>query len=57
MGTRTSLSKIPLLGDILFWRYKLNRIVNRFLFLHDKFMSEIHLRELEFTYSACGLLS
>ena len=33
--------------------YKKNEIVNKFLLVGDKFMSEIHLRQPGFTYSAC----
>ena len=29
-------------------------IVDKFLFAGDKFMSEMHLKQPEFTYSACG---
>ena len=32
----------------------MNEIVNKFLLAGDKFMPEIHLRQPEFTYSACG---
>ena len=32
----------------------MNEIVNKFLLAGDKFMSEIHLKQLEFNYSACG---
>ena len=32
----------------------MNEIVNEFLLAGDKFMSEMHLRQLGFTYSACG---
>ena len=32
----------------------MNKIVNKFLLSGDKFMPEMHLRQLEFTYSACG---
>ena len=31
----------------------MNGIVNKFLFAGGKFMSEIHLKQLGFTYSAC----
>ena len=31
----------------------MNKIVNKFL-AGDKFMSEMHLRQPQFTYSACG---
>ena len=32
----------------------MNKIVNKFLLAGDKFMSEMHLRQLRFSYSACG---
>ena len=32
----------------------MNGIVNKFLFVGDKFMPEMHLRQPRFTYSACG---
>ena len=32
----------------------MNKIVNKFLLAGDKFMSEIHLKQPGFTYSACG---
>ena len=31
----------------------MNQIVNKFLLEGDKFMPEMHLRQPEFTYSAC----
>ena len=34
--------------------YKMNEIVKKFLLVGDKFMPEIHLKQLGFTYSACG---
>ena len=34
--------------------YKMNEIVNKFLLAGDKFMPEMHLKQPEFTYSACG---
>ena len=34
--------------------YKLNEIVNKFLLAGDKFMPEMHLRQPQFVYSACG---
>ena len=33
---------------------KMNEIVNNFLLAGDKFMSGMHLKQLRFTYSACG---
>ena len=32
----------------------MNNIINEFLLTGDKFMPEMHLRQLGFTYSACG---
>ena len=32
----------------------MNEIVNTFLLAGDKFMSEMHLKQPGFTYSACG---
>ena len=45
LGLKQPLSEIPLLGDILFYRYKLNEIVNKILLAGDKLMAEIHLRQ------------
>ena len=33
---------------------KMNEIVNKFLLVGDKFMSEIHLKQPGLNYSACG---
>ena len=33
--------------------YKMNNIINKFLLAGDKFMPEMHLRQPQFTYSAC----
>ena len=32
----------------------MNKILNKFLLAGDKFMSELHLKQPGFTYSACG---
>ena len=37
--------------------YKINEIVNKFLLAGDKFMPEMHLRQPQFVYSACGPLT
>ena len=34
--------------------YKMNEIVNKILLAGDKFMPEMHLRQPQFVYSACG---
>ena len=41
---------------IFCFKYKINKIVNKCLLVGDKFRSEIHLKQLIFAYSACGLL-
>ena len=38
------LSKISLVGPILFLKYKMSEMVNKFLLAGDKFMPEMHLR-------------
>ena len=43
LGIITPLSKVPLLGDILFQKYKMNEIVNQILLAGDKFLPEMHL--------------
>ena len=48
------MNKIPLLGDILFSVYKKNEIVNKYLLDGDEVMSEMHVKQPGFTYSACG---
>ena len=32
----------------------MGKITNKFLLAGDRFMPEMHLRQLQFTYSACG---
>ena len=40
LGIRTSLIKVPILGDILLRRYKMNEMLNKFLLAGNKFMPE-----------------
>ena len=55
LGLRTQLNKVPILGGFLFWIVqKMNEIVNKFLLAGDEFIPEMHLKQLGFTYSACG---
>ena len=35
----------------------MNKTINKFLLTGDKFMPELHLKQLEFTYTACGLFT
>ena len=32
----------------------MNNLINKFLLAGDKFIPEMHLRQLQFTYNACG---
>ena len=32
----------------------MNNLINKFLLAGDKFMPEVHLRQPQFVYSACG---
>ena len=57
LGIRPALSKIPLVGPLLFYRYKMNETINKFLLAGDKFMLEKHLRQPGFTYSACDIFT
>ena len=57
-GIKTPLSKIPLVGPLLFKsvkqvnkNYKMNETVNKFLSAGDNVMPEMHVR---YPYSACG---
>ena len=46
LGIKTPLSKVPILGGILFWAHiKMNEIVNKFLLAGDKFMLEMHSKQ------------
>ena len=53
LGIKAQLSKTTLL-NVLFWVYKMNEIVNKFLLADDKFMPEMHLKQPGFTCSARG---
>ena len=67
LGVRTPLINVPVLGNIFFWMQiqlkcilnciKMNEIANKFLLAGDKYMSDMHLKQLGFTYSACGPFS
>ena len=54
LGIKAPLSKISLVGYLLFQEYKMNEILNKFLLAVDKIMPEMHLNQPGFTYSACG---
>ena len=54
LGLKTTLSKVPIWGCILFREYKMNKIVNKFSLAGDKFLHEMHLKQPGFTYSAYG---
>ena len=44
LGVRTPLSKVPILGDILFWMCMLN-CIKCILLAGNKFMAEMHLKQ------------
>ena len=54
LGIRTPLSKFPLLNVLFCFCLKMIEILNKFLPAGDQFMPEMHLKQLGFTYSACG---
>ena len=49
LGIRPPLSKTRVLCPILFQRYKMNEIINKFLLARDNFMPEMYLRLRGFT--------
>ena len=56
LGVKTSSSKIPLVGPLLFYRsyqvssrYKMNERVNSTSLAEDRFMPEMHLKQPGFT--------
>ena len=53
LGLRTPLNKSIRRYFVLI-KYKMNNLINKFLLAGDRFMPEIHLRQPQFTYSACG---
>ena len=53
-GIKTPFIQIPIVGPILFERYKMNEVINKFLLAGDKVVPEQHLRQPGFTCSACG---
>ena len=50
----SNIFKIKIVDYLWLTTYKMNEIVNKFLLAGDKFMSEMHLKQPGFTYSACG---
>ena len=40
--------------SIFVLKYKMNKIINKFLLAGDKYMPEMHLKQPGFTYSACN---
>ena len=53
LGLEKSFSKIILLGDILFYRHKVNEIIVKSLLAGDTFMPKTHFIQTGFTYIAC----
>ena len=38
-------------------KFKMNKIVNKFLLAGDKFTSKLHLRQPRIAYGACGMFT
>ena len=53
LETNTPFSQNPLLSPLLFQKYKMNEMINKFLLTWDKRMPEMHLRQPGFTFGAC----
>ena len=54
LGITASLSQINLLGPLCVLKYKMNEIIKNFLLAGERFMTEMHIEQPGFTYSACG---
>ena len=52
LGIKTALRKIPLVGYLLFWGYKMNKVIKRFFLAGNYFILEMHLGQPNFTYNA-----
>ena len=50
LGLKTSFSKLLILGDVLFQKFKVNEIASKFLLTGAKFMPEMHRRHPGFIY-------
>ena len=49
LGIKAPLSKISVVGPLLFEEYKMNEIENKYLLEGDKYMPKLHLRQPGFT--------
>ena len=54
LGIKTPLDKIPLLGDILFWGYKIEWNCEQIFTGRRYILPEMHFKQPGFTYSACS---
>ena len=54
---KTPFTKIPPLGHVLFWRYKMNEIANDFLLTRGPFTLEMRFKQPGIAYRACGPFS
>ena len=52
LGLKTPVSKLSIIGNILFQRHKMNEITNKCLLVGDKFMPEMHFKTTS-TYLQC----
>ena len=51
---KLTFSKKKELDNILNDQFKMNKIINKFLFTGDKFMPDQHFKQPGFTYRDCG---
>ena len=58
-GTKKSsfIKNQELRSTIVLIKFKINKIINKFLLDVDNFMPDLHLRQPGFTYIACGLFT
>ena len=52
LGIKTALRKVPLLGYLLFWGYKMNKVIKIFFLAGNYSILEMHLGQPNFTYNA-----
>ena len=54
LGIKTPLSEVPLLNVLFPTYYKMNNVINKFSLAGDTCMPEMHLKQPQFFYRACG---
>ena len=54
VAKKSSLLKLKNLIIFQMISLKMNKIIKKYLLTRNKFIQELHLKQPEFTYSACG---